>query len=205
MDEQLAIARLRQGDINGLEPLVRAYQLRAVRTAYLIVRDRALAEDLVQSAFLRAYERIGTFDPSRSFGPWFLRSVLNDALKAAQRCERQVSLDAPQAGLDMLFADVLAAATPSPDMLAEDSEIRQAVWGALGKLSAEQRTAIVQRYYLDMSEAEMSNQDQCPPGTIKWRLHQARRRLAVLLRPWRAAELHTEESARAAYSTEQEI
>ena len=60
-------------------------RFRAIRAAYLIVRDRALAEDLVQTAFLRAYDRIGQFDPSRPFAPWFLRSVVNDAVKAAMR------------------------------------------------------------------------------------------------------------------------
>ena len=93
MDDTEAIARLRRGDIGGLEWLVRRYQVQALRTAYLIVRDHALAEDLVQTAFVRAYERIGQFDPARPFAPWFLRSVANDALKAAQRRERSVPLD----------------------------------------------------------------------------------------------------------------
>ena len=82
MEEQKAIARLKRGDISGLEALVRKYQVQAVRAAYLIIRDRALAEDIVQAAFLRAYERIGQFDAGRPFGPWFLRSVVNDAVKA---------------------------------------------------------------------------------------------------------------------------
>jgi len=50
MEEQKAIARLKRGDIGGLEALVRKYQVQAVRTAYLITRDRALAEDIVQAA-----------------------------------------------------------------------------------------------------------------------------------------------------------
>jgi hypothetical protein len=53
MEEQEAIARLKRGDIGGLEALVRKHQVQAVRTAYLITRDRALAEDIVQTAFLR--------------------------------------------------------------------------------------------------------------------------------------------------------
>src|SRR3954447_23317865 len=91
MDEQTAIRRLQQGDIGGLEFLVRRYQTQAVGTAYLISRDPALAEDIVQGAFLRAYERIGQFDPTRSFGPWFLRSVVNDAVKATARRAREVA------------------------------------------------------------------------------------------------------------------
>ena len=92
MDEQEAVARLQRGDISGLEPLVRRYQEPALHAAVLVCRDGALAEDLVQAAFVRAYERIGQFDARRPFGPWFIRSVVNDALKAVTR-RRQVPLD----------------------------------------------------------------------------------------------------------------
>jgi DNA-directed RNA polymerase specialized sigma24 family protein len=54
MDERRAVERLKTGDIGGLEALVRSHQTRAVRAAYLILRDRALAEDVVQAAFVRA-------------------------------------------------------------------------------------------------------------------------------------------------------
>jgi RNA polymerase sigma-70 factor (ECF subfamily) len=72
MDERGAIERLQNGDVSGLELLVRRYQVRAVRTAYLVTRDQSLAEDVVQAAFVKAYERIGQFEARRSFGPWFL-------------------------------------------------------------------------------------------------------------------------------------
>lgn len=183
MEEQEAIARLKRGDIGGLEALVRHYQVRAVRTAYLIIRDRALAEDIVQAAFLRAYERIGQFDSSRPFGPWFLPSVVNDAVKAAARRKGQVSLEAGSEGEEASLADLLADPGPGPGDLVEAAEIRQTVWAALGKLPPAQRAAIVLRYYLDLSEAEMADELACPPGTVKWRLHAARKRLRTLLHP----------------------
>lgn len=98
-EERAAIEQLRRGDIDGLAVLVRRYQLRAVRAANLIVRDRPLAEDIVQTAFLRAYARIDQFDPSRPFGPWFLRVVVNDALKAARRADRLVPLAGDENGV----------------------------------------------------------------------------------------------------------
>src|SRR5690349_19424198 len=94
MEEQTAIALLQRGDIAGLATLVRLYQVRAIRAAYLITRDRALAEDVVQAAFIRAYQRIGQFDPRRPFGPWFLRCVTRDAVKVASRSARDVPLAA---------------------------------------------------------------------------------------------------------------
>jgi len=178
MEEQQAIALLKRGDIGGLETLVRKYQVQAVRAAYLIVRDRALAEDIVQAAFLRAYERIGQFNTGRPFGPWFLRSVVNDAVKAAARRERQVPLD-DEAGETVSLADP----APDPGELAEQAETRQAVWAALGELPPAQRAAVVLRYYLDLSEVELADELACPPGTVKWRLHAARERLRALLRP----------------------
>jgi len=184
MEEHEAIVRLKRGDIGGLEALVRQYQVQAVRTAYLITRDRALAEDIVQAAFLRAYERIGQFDAGRPFGPWFLRSVVNDAVKAAARRQRQVSLEASsEGGEEASLADLLADPGPGPDDWVEAAELRQTVWAALGELPPAQRAAIVLRYYLDLSEAEMADELACPPGTVKWRLYAAQKRLRTLLRP----------------------
>ena len=93
MDEAAAIERLKRGDASGLEELVRRHQVTAVRAAYLVTHDEQLAEDLVQTAFLRAYERIAQFDSTRPFRPWFMRSLINSAVKAARRAERMVSLD----------------------------------------------------------------------------------------------------------------
>ena len=62
LEEQQAISRLKQGDLGGLEILVRHYQVKAVYAAYLIVRDLKLAEDIVQSAFLQAAQKIHQFD-----------------------------------------------------------------------------------------------------------------------------------------------
>ena len=79
--------RLKQGDAGGLEYLVRAHQVRAIRTAFLITGDRGLAEEVVQETFLRLLRSIRTFDSARPFEPWFLRSVVNAALRVA--CESQ--------------------------------------------------------------------------------------------------------------------
>jgi RNA polymerase sigma-70 factor, ECF subfamily len=187
LNEREAIIRLKRGDIGGLEALVRAHQVKAVRTAYLITQDRALAEDVVQGAFLRAYQAIHQFDAARPFAPWFLRSVANAAVQAARKQERQLSLDADvQDGeSDLTFADLLPDAAPSPDEAAEGAEMQQAVWSALQQLPPEQRAAVVQRYYLGLGEDEMADQMDIPPGTVKWRLHAARKQLRGLLDAFR--------------------
>ena len=187
MDERRAIERLKEGDIGGLEVLVKLHQVRAVRAAYLIVRDRGLAEETVQGAFVRFYEKIGRFDSGRPFAPYFMKIVVNEAIKAAKRRERTVSLHED----DEDWSLRLANSERGPQELAEETEDRRRVWAALEKLPPSQRAAIVQRYYLDMSETEMSRSGASPPGTIKWRLHAARKSLAKLL----GSRLGTEEPA----------
>ena len=179
MGEREAIDRLKEGEVDALEPLVRRYHARAGRAAYLIVRDHALAEDVAQGSFVRAYERIGTFDASRPFGPWFMRIVVNEAIKAARGRERTASYEVGDAGAPMGW---LADPASGPHELAEEAEERRRVWAALAKLPPAQRAAVVQRYYLGMSEAEMGEGAGRPPGTIKSRLYAARRGLSRLLR-----------------------
>lgn len=113
MDESQAIQRLKRGDIGGLEFLVHRYQLKAVRTAYLITRDPQTAEDVVQDTFLQSYRSIARFDGTRSFEPWFMRSVVNAAVKMAQKAARQVQVgeDADGSVLAELVAQVESVET----------------------------------------------------------------------------------------------
>ncbi|HEX8597014.1 MAG TPA: sigma-70 family RNA polymerase sigma factor, partial [Chloroflexia bacterium] len=153
MREAEAIARLKRGDIGGLEGLVKLHQVKAVRAAYLVTRDLGSAEDIVQSAFLRTYERIGQYDSGRPFAPWFLRIVINDAIKVSTR-GRHVSLD----GLSPLEGSLLQSYSEQVDLssLAAEAETNDAIWEALGKLQPQHRAVLVLRYYLDLGEAEMS-------------------------------------------------
>ncbi|HEY3344842.1 MAG TPA: sigma factor [Anaerolineaceae bacterium] len=64
--ERAAIAELKAGQISGLRILVERYQAQAVQAATFIVKDTSLAEEIVQEAFLRAYQRIDQFDLNRS-------------------------------------------------------------------------------------------------------------------------------------------
>jgi RNA polymerase sigma-70 factor, ECF subfamily len=176
MDELQAIQRLKDGDIAGLEVLVSLYQLRAVRTACLITHDPALAEDVVQEAFLQAYRSIRHFDEARSFGPWFMQSIVRAAVKAAQKQSRQSGTAPAGLTLEELFKD-----GQSVEEQVETAEFQERVWGALEALSPHQRAVVVQRYYLDMSEKEMAAELGSAPGTVKWLLHEARHRLRNLL------------------------
>jgi RNA polymerase sigma-70 factor (ECF subfamily) len=170
---------MQHGDIRGLETLVRSYQMRAVRAAYLITHDRPLAEDIVQSAFIRAYERIGQYDDTRPFGPWFLRSVANDASKAAARRRRFISLDSGSDEDDEAIG--IRDPEPDPELRLLRAETDDEVWAALEALPPAQRNAVVLRYYLELPEVEVAERLGVATGTAKSRLHNARKRLQVAL------------------------
>ena len=181
IDDTHAVATLKAGDIGGLEFLVRAYQVRAVRAAYLVTRDRGLAEEVVQSAFLKAYERIGQFDAGRPFAPWFLRIVINDARKVATKRSRHVSLQRLLTGGEVPLAGLLIDSNPWPEETAARSETARTLWEALDQLPPNQRAAVVLRYYLGLKEPEIATRIGRARGTVKRLLHVARRQLRDLL------------------------
>lgn len=182
MDEAQAILRLKGGDIRGLDVLVKKYQLKAIRTAYLVTHNRAMAEDIVQSAFIRTCKRIDTFDSSRPFGPWFLRCVVNDAIKALNRQRTFLSLDDVEKGSKHVSHNLSGFSEHSLTSQLVAAETREALWDSLAKLPPKQRAAIVLRYYLGMSIREIADEIDAPEGTIKWRLHAGRKRLRERLK-----------------------
>jgi RNA polymerase sigma-70 factor (ECF subfamily) len=180
MEECQAIALLKSGNVNGLEPLVHRYYFQAVRASYLIVQDLKQAEDIVQTSFLHASDKIDQLSSDR-FGPWFMKMVVNASIKVVQKQKRLVSLEDQEEGSKFL-AEWLIDPHPSVESMVETEELRQGVWKALTQLNARQRAAIVLKYYLEMSEEEMSQTLHIPVSTIKWLLYAARRKLQDLLK-----------------------
>lgn len=186
MDDLQAIRRLKNDDMGGLEILIACYQAKAVRTAYLVTHDEPMAEDVVQDAFVRFYERIHHFDERRPFEPYFLRSVVNAALNAVEKESRSItSLDE---GVDLSELEWLLSRALSVEAQIEFSELKREILQAIGALSPRQRAVAVQRYYLEMSEKEMTEALDIAPGTIKWLLNAARARLRTLLSSERSVE-----------------
>lgn len=181
MEDQNAISRLKQGDLSGLETLVNRYQVRAVHAAYMIVFDRGVAQDVTQTAFVKAAERIHQFDEKRPFAPWFFRIVVNDALKLAKKQKRNISLEDQLDEPTTQLAKQLSDPSLRPEQVVEKKETRQIILKAIQSLPPEQRSVIVMRYFLDMSMVEMSEKMERPLSTIKWWLRDARKRLRSLM------------------------
>lgn len=178
MDEQHAIQRLKNGDIGGLEFLVMRYQVKAVRTAYLITRDSGLAEDIVQDSFVQVLHSIRGFNETRPFEPWFLRNVVNASIKMIQRSARQVQYG--EVSDETVLAE-LSMMVESVEGQVESRQVQNQLWDAMQKLSPRQRAVIVQRYFLEMSEREMAQEASSAVGTVKWMLNAARERLRRVL------------------------
>ena len=173
--EREAILRCQDGDLAGLEVLFELHRASVLRTAYGIVGRRQLAEDVTQQVFVELFTAMRRFDPDRPLAPWLYRIVVNISLKELRRRHHRTL------PLDEVAAD-LPSLDPLPDLIAEESEFRRAIWSAVQSLSPKQRAAVVLRYYHGFSEAEMTVALGCRRGTVKSRLHSALRQLEVLLR-----------------------
>lgn len=174
MDDSQAIQRLKKGDIGGLEFLIARHQVKAFRTAVLILSDDALAEDVVHDTFLRIYQRIRYFDADRPFEPYLMRSIAHAALNAAEKASRYMTLN--EETEPVILERLLHKATTTENQV-EYIQLKQEISSALTKLKPRERMVIVERYYLDMSEKEMAEEHAIAPGTVKWLLNSARHQL----------------------------
>ena len=127
----------------------------AVRLAYLLTGDRGLAEDLVQDAFVKLAGRLVHLRDPAAFHAYLRRTVVNLANShfRRKRVER-----------DYLKREQRSF---QPDAQPDDPGQREYLWGALQRLSARQRAALVLRFYEDLSEQRVAEILGCRPGTVK--------------------------------------
>jgi RNA polymerase sigma-70 factor (ECF subfamily) len=182
MEDIDAIKKLKEGDLSGLMHIVERYQVQAVQAAQLILRDRDLAEEVSQSTFLTVAEKIHQFDEQRHFSPWFFRILVNNALKTARKVNRIATFSSKDDQNDGGLSEWLIDPQPLPEQTLEMKETVESIRAALARLSPSERAVVVMRYYLGMSEEEMSLEVDRPVSTIEWWLRSARRRLRELLR-----------------------
>jgi RNA polymerase sigma-70 factor (ECF subfamily) len=178
MTEAQAIRRLKKGDIGGMEELVVLHQQKALRTACLITRDEETAKDAVQETFLRVYQRIHYFDESRPFEPYLLRSVVHTAINMAVKRSKEVGLEDELTPVDV--ESLINRATSTEDQV-EYRQLKQEILDGISRLAPRERAVIVERYYLDFSEKEMAEIHDVAPGTVKWLLNAARKKLRAFM------------------------
>ena len=169
-----------EGSQAAYHTLVSRYASAAVNVATRLVRDRALAEDLAQEAFVRAFARLKTFDPQRRFSAWFFQVLHNVAVDYLRRRRIETtSLDAVETGGHA--ARSVTDPGPSPEAEAERRALGAALDAALTSLRADYREAVILRYQEGLTVQEVASVLEVPEGTVKTYLHRARKELAALL------------------------
>jgi len=150
----------------------------AYRTAYLILHNRADAEEAVQDAFLRAWRFRAAVPAGEGVRPWLYRVVVNACLSKL-RSDR-ARLDRTTV-LDDFSTDLGTGAGPGsdPEEAAEEAEAQHAVLGAIAALPEHLRVVVVLRYYAQLSEREIATVIHRRAGTVKSRMHDARVRLGA--------------------------
>src|SRR5580700_3531447 len=143
------------------------------RTACLILGNHADAEEAVQEAFLRAWRFRDALTSVPSIKPWLYRVVVNS-------CYSKLRQEIPHRDrrADDGPLEHLASRATSPDALAEQGQVADTVLAALQRLPLSLRVPVVLRYYADLSERDIAQAIGRRQGTVKSRLHEARRRLA---------------------------
>ena len=151
------LARAREGDIDAFEELVRLYQADVWRFAYHMTRDRALAEDVTQEAFLRAFRFVRGFRGDSRFSSWLFRIARNCAVDAIRARRLEEVRDPPERPL-----------------AAGAAEARAELHAALAAVSEEHREPFLLIEVFGLSYREAADVLGVRVGTVKSRMHRAR-------------------------------
>jgi RNA polymerase sigma-70 factor (ECF subfamily) len=169
-DGQLVV-RIRDGDLRALGELYERYKTQVYRTALAITHEKQAAEDILQEAFLRIYTYADCIDETVSLGPWLYRVTVNLAYSWASRVKRWLRF------LQGMFDHRPPPTQRDPEVRTEERERRQILQQAIDTLSPRHRVAIVLYYLEGLSLKEIAYVTGVPEGTVKSRLHYARKNL----------------------------
>lgn len=173
-NEARLVEEARRGSKSAFGELVLRYERRVLRLILQFIRDETLAEDLAQETFVRAYQRLDQFDPSRRFGPWLFRIAVNLTLDHLRRRKRR--------GLWALFSETPGDRTPDPAVVdpRQALDLSQEVQKVLEQLPESYRTVLVLRDLENFSTSEIAAILNRKEATIRWRLAEARTRFQQL-------------------------
>jgi RNA polymerase sigma-70 factor (ECF subfamily) len=157
------------GGLDDLETWLQDGYEQSFRTACLILGNRSDAEEAVQEAFLRAWRFRASLATGADVRPWLYRVVVNT-------CNSKLRKEIPHR--DHRAAGEELEVLPAPDDVAERLAGGSDLITALQSLPVHLRVVVVLRYFADLSEKELATAIGKRPGTVKSRLHEARRLLA---------------------------
>lgn len=169
------VARSRRGDTAVFDYLVDHYQTRIYDLAYSMLHDEAAAHDAVQDTFLKAYERLDSFQGESSFETWLIAIATNCCRDQLRR--RKVRQSLPLENLSPAWLRRLSRRDQQPETQLEQAQRRRAIWALVDKLDERLRLTLILRYRYNLSCPEISDVLDIATTTVYDRLGEGRRRL----------------------------
>jgi RNA polymerase sigma-70 factor (ECF subfamily) len=178
-EESILVDAARSGDIGAFESLVRRYDRNVFRIAQHITQNREDAEDVVQDAFLKAYQNLGQFQGQSKFYTWLVRIAVNEALMRLRRRrpERMVSIDEDVKTEEDSMPREIADWSPNPEQLYTQSELKDILGKTIQGLPPSFRTVFVLRDVEGLSTEETASALELSVPAVKSRLLRARLQL----------------------------
>jgi RNA polymerase sigma-70 factor (ECF subfamily) len=183
-DETDLIHRAVAGEETAVRIIIQTHNRLLYRVARSIVRDGADAEDVLQEAYLHAFQALASFRGDSSLATWLTRIVFNEALQRVRRhTDLPVSQIEPpnQAASHVIPFPSNGTPVADPERAMAQRQLCQLVERAIDALPQEFRTVLVARVVEGMSVAETAALLGIRPETVKTRLHRARRMLRATL------------------------
>jgi len=156
----------RKGDTRAFEMLIGKYQKPVFNAALRMLGDRDDAADVAQTAFLKVFERLDTYNPDYRFYSWLYRIVINESIDVLNRRKRTTELDEGRLPDEN-----------TPERAIRQSQLSARMQDALMTISADYRTVIVLKHFMDCTYQEISRILEIPEKTVKSRLFTARQLL----------------------------
>jgi RNA polymerase sigma-70 factor (ECF subfamily) len=178
-EESILVEAARSGNIGAFESLVRRYDRNVFRIAQHITQNREDAEDVVQDAFLKAYQNLGQFQGQSKFYTWLVRIAVNEALMRLRRRrpERMVSIDEDVKTEEDSMPREIADWSPNPEQQYTQSELKDILGKTIQGLPPSFRTVFVLRDVEGLSTEETASALELSVPAVKSRLLRARLQL----------------------------
>jgi RNA polymerase sigma-70 factor (ECF subfamily) len=174
-EEQVWLEQARRGDQTAFGRLIEAYQRPVYNLAYRMLNNPGEAEEAAQEAFIRAYTRLHTYNPTHKFSTWMLSITSNYCIDLIRkRRALLLSIDEPLPPHPALMSD----GQKGPEAQMEINEQQEMVQSLLQELPEDYREAVVLRYWHELSYEEIAEMMDTSVSAIKSRLFRARRQLA---------------------------
>lgn len=177
-DVRSIVERAREGDREAFGQLVKSYQRRVYMTAFRMVGNYDDANDVAQEAFIRAYRGLESFDFRSDFFTWLYRIVINVSLNHLRRSKRKRGISLQEA---ILPEPLRQQAGDDPRKVLEIKQMMVSAFQALDQLPDTQRATVVLVLMEGLRYREAAEILECSEGTVAWRMHEARKKLAERL------------------------